>query len=112
MTRSDTFLTAEWNNLLMLNYAVDRSLIERFVPSGTELDEFEGHVYVSLVGFEFNRSRILGFAFRFIRHSRRSTFGSMSGAGRGEAWCSFVRSCRSMRSRRLRDSRSARTIRV
>jgi uncharacterized protein YqjF (DUF2071 family) len=44
----------------MLNYAVDPSLLERSVPAGTELDEFEGKTYVSLVGFGFNRTRILG----------------------------------------------------
>ena len=59
------FLTAEWNDLLMLNYAVDASLLERFVPSGTELDVFEGKTYLSLVGFEFNRSRLLGFTAPF-----------------------------------------------
>jgi uncharacterized protein YqjF (DUF2071 family) len=46
----------------MLNYAVDASLLERFVPAGTELDAFKGKTYLSLVGFEFNRTRVLGFA--------------------------------------------------
>lgn len=55
-----TFLTAEWANLLMLNYAVDPSLLESFVPAGTELDRFDGKTYVSLVGFEFNKTRVLG----------------------------------------------------
>jgi uncharacterized protein YqjF (DUF2071 family) len=59
------FLTAEWNNILMLNYAVDPALLEQFVPSGTELDVFERKTYLSLVGFEFNRSRILGFTAPF-----------------------------------------------
>lgn len=54
------FLTAEWSNLLMLNYAVDPSLLQRFVPAGTELDDFEGKTYFSLVGFEFNRTRVCG----------------------------------------------------
>src|SRR5580658_6413225 len=51
------FLTADWNNILMLNYAVDASLLERFVPAGTQLDLFEGRTWLSLVGFEFNRTR-------------------------------------------------------
>ena len=49
----------------MLNYAVGPSLLERFVPAGTELDAFEGKTYLSLVGFEFNRTRVLGFAVPF-----------------------------------------------
>jgi uncharacterized protein len=65
MTNNNRFLTAEWNNLLMLNYAVDPSLLEPFVPRGTELDAFEGQTYLSLVGFEFNRTRVMGFAVPF-----------------------------------------------
>ena len=63
--RQNTFLTAEWKALVLFNYAVDASLIERFVPTGTELDSFEGSTYVSLVGFEFNRSRIFEFPVPF-----------------------------------------------
>ena len=65
MSDKKRFLTAEWNNLLMLNYAVDKSLLESLVPAGTELDTFEGKTYISLVGFEFNRTRVLGFAVPF-----------------------------------------------
>jgi uncharacterized protein YqjF (DUF2071 family) len=65
MAGTRTFLTAEWLNLLMLNYAVDPSMLQRFVPSGTELDTFEGRTYLSLVGFQFNRTRVLGFAIPF-----------------------------------------------
>ena len=49
----------------MLNYTVDPSLLERFVPAGTELDAFDGITYLSLVGFEFNRTRMFGFAVPF-----------------------------------------------
>lgn len=49
----------------MLNYAVDAALLEPFVPRGTELDAFAGKIYMSLVGFEFNRTRLLGFAVPF-----------------------------------------------
>ena len=55
-----TFLTAEWKNLLMLNYAVDPFSLRQYVPAGTELDEFDGKTYVSLIGFEFNKTRVLG----------------------------------------------------
>lgn len=65
MEHQNRFLTAEWQNLLMLNYAVAPSLLEPFVPAGTELDVFEGKTYLSLVGFEFNRTRVLGFAVPF-----------------------------------------------
>jgi len=65
MKPNKEFLTAEWKNLLMLNYAVEPSLLERFVPRGTELDIFDSKTYLSLVGFEFNRSRLCGIAIPF-----------------------------------------------
>jgi uncharacterized protein YqjF (DUF2071 family) len=49
----------------MLNYAVDPSLLERFVPRGTELDAFDEVTYLSLVGFEFNRTRMFGIGVPF-----------------------------------------------
>ena len=62
-TRSTTrrrFLSAEWRNLLMLNYVVPHRLLVPFVPAGTELDSFEGKAWVSLVAFQFLRTRVLG----------------------------------------------------
>ena len=67
MTQQRTFLTAEWRNLLMLNYSVDPAVLRPFVPAGTELDEFDGMTYASLVGFEFNNTRLQGIAVPFHR---------------------------------------------
>lgn len=53
------FLTAEWRDLVMLNYEVDSALLTRHVPPGTTLDSFAGKTYVSLVGFRFLRTRLL-----------------------------------------------------
>ena len=64
-TQQRTFLTAEWKNLVMLNYAVERALLQSFVPSGTELDQFEGVTYASLIGFEFNKTQVMGHAIPF-----------------------------------------------
>ncbi|MEO8027210.1 MAG: DUF2071 domain-containing protein [Bryobacteraceae bacterium] len=59
------FLTAEWRQLAMLNYAVDPALLSALVPRGTELDSFAGKTYVSLVGFRFLKTRVKGFAIPF-----------------------------------------------
>ena len=59
------FLTAEWRHLVMLNYAAEPDLLRPFVPLGTELDFFEGETFLSLVGFRFLRTRVLGLAFPF-----------------------------------------------
>jgi uncharacterized protein YqjF (DUF2071 family) len=55
-----TFLSAEWRNLIFANYALDRKILEPLVPYGTELDEFNGICYGSLVGFYFQRVKLLG----------------------------------------------------
>jgi hypothetical protein len=54
------FLSAEWRDLVMLNYEVDSRLLNRYVPVGTVLDSFDGKTYVSLVGFQFRNTRLFG----------------------------------------------------
>ena len=61
------FLTAEWRYLVMLNYEVHRSLLELLVPAGTVLDMWQGRTFVSVVGFRFLRTRLLGVAVPFHR---------------------------------------------
>jgi len=65
ITQQRTFLTAEWRNLLMLNYTVDPALLRRFVPAGTDLDQHAGRTHVSLIGFEFNKTHMFGCAVPF-----------------------------------------------
>src|ERR1700758_3249668 len=61
MTRDEKiFLSAEWRDLLMLNYEVDPTILQKYVPAGTELDSFGGKTYVSLVGFRFCHAKLLG----------------------------------------------------
>ena len=54
------FLKAKWQKLIMANYAVEPAILTPFLPNHTELDFFEGKVYVSLVGFMFLNSKIAG----------------------------------------------------
>src|SRR4051812_41450693 len=54
------FFTADWRWLVMLNYRVPASLLIPLLPRGTELDLWNGAPYVSVVGFMFERIRILG----------------------------------------------------
>lgn len=55
-----TFLTAEWRHLLMVNYPVDPAVLQRWVPPGVELDFWNGETFVSVVGFLFLDTRVLG----------------------------------------------------
>jgi len=54
------FLTAEWRDLILANYEVDPALLASRVPTGTDLDLHEGRCFVSLVGFMFLNTRVLG----------------------------------------------------
>ena len=58
--QSASFLTAEWRHLLMLNYEVDPAVLTPFVPLGTELDFYQGATFVSVVGFRFLNTKVLG----------------------------------------------------
>ncbi|MGH9757102.1 MAG: YqjF family protein [Candidatus Acidiferrales bacterium] len=54
------FLSAVWRNLVMLNFEVDPSILAPYLPTGVEIDSFEGKTYISLVGFQFLRTRLYG----------------------------------------------------
>jgi uncharacterized protein len=54
------FLTAKWKNLIMANYEVDWGVLAPFLPLGLELDTRDGRHFVSLVGFKFINTRVLG----------------------------------------------------
>lgn len=62
------FLTAEWRELAMLNYAVNPDLLRSFVPHGTELDDYKGRSFISLVGFRFLHTKVRGIAWPFHRN--------------------------------------------
>ncbi|TCI85185.1 YqjF family protein [Tenacibaculum sp. M341] len=55
-----SFLKAEWRKLVMVNYAVKPVVLQPYVPKGTELDFFEDVCYVSVVGFMFKNTKLLG----------------------------------------------------
>ncbi len=57
---SFVFLKAEWNYLIMANYIIEPTLLQPYLPKFTKLDFFKGNTYVSLVGFMFNNTRIMG----------------------------------------------------
>lgn len=54
------FLTANWRYLAMLNFAVDPKILEPLLPVQTELDFHDGQTFVSVVGFMFLDTRVIG----------------------------------------------------
>ena len=57
---SRIFLKAEWKNLVMANYIIDPKILSLYLPIRTELDFFKERTYVSLVGFMFQNTKVLG----------------------------------------------------
>ena len=55
-----SFLRAEWRNLILINYEVKPEILKKHVPFGTELDLHKGKCYLSLVGFLFLNTKVLG----------------------------------------------------
>jgi hypothetical protein len=61
-TKRRAFLRADWRYLVMLNYEVDAAMLRPLVPPGTSLDFWDGRALVSVVGFRFLGTRVLGAA--------------------------------------------------
>lgn len=57
---SKPFLTAEWRKLVLANYSIDPRILQPWLPSAVELDSFNGITYVSLVGFMFRETAVMG----------------------------------------------------
>ena len=65
MNSKKPFLTAEWRHLAMLNYPVDREVLAPYIPADTTLDTYQCVAYLSLVGFLFLKTKLLGLAIPF-----------------------------------------------
>src|SRR5947209_10281660 len=83
---SRRFLTAAWRDLVMLNYAIDPAVLQPLVPRGTELDPWKGRHFVSVVGFRFERTRVLGLAIPFHRNFEEINLRFYVRRRAGEEW--------------------------
>ncbi len=52
------FLSAQWQNLVMINYEVDAAILLPWLPAYVELDAFDGKNLVSIVGFLFKNTKV------------------------------------------------------
>ena len=62
------FLTAQWRNLILANFAVPEELLRPLVPPGCELDRRDGTYWASLVGFQFLGTRVFGIGWPGFRN--------------------------------------------
>lgn len=60
-----SFLKAEWRKLAIANYAIDPDILMQYLPAKTELDLWNNTCYVSLVGFMFLNTKLLGIPIPF-----------------------------------------------
>ena len=73
MTKNSVFLSAEWRKLALANYEVDKDVLLKYLPPFTELDDWKGKYYVSLVGFMF-MELALGFETLVLVHFLGNAF--------------------------------------
>lgn len=62
------FLKAEWRKLAIINYKVDPNILTKYLPKGTELDFYNETCYISLVGFMFLNTKLLGVSVPFHKN--------------------------------------------
>ncbi|MDN4014811.1 DUF2071 domain-containing protein [Chryseobacterium gambrini] len=62
------FLKAEWRKLAIINYEIKPEILQKYLPKGTELDFYKGKCYVSVVGFMFLNTKLLGLPIPFHRN--------------------------------------------
>ncbi|MEJ2003965.1 MAG: DUF2071 domain-containing protein [Cyclobacteriaceae bacterium] len=60
-----SFLRAEWRKLAIANYIINKNILAPYLPAGTELDLWNGNCFVSLVGFMFRNTKLLGLRIPF-----------------------------------------------
>ena len=62
-----SFLQAEWKKLAIANYQIDPAILQQYLPAKTELDFWENRCYISLVGFMFLNTKLMGVAIPYHR---------------------------------------------
>ena len=56
------FLTAVWSDLILISYAVPDAALVPYLTAGLEPDHWEGSAWCSLVAFNFEQARVLGWS--------------------------------------------------
>ena len=110
----EPFLTAKWRYLAMLNYVVDPRLIKPLVPAETEIDFENGETFLSVVGFLFLDTRLLGLPIPLHRDFEEVNLRSTSGENRrthgSVAWFLFVNWSHVVQSRSSREDFTAKIM--
>ena len=62
------FLQARWTNLCILTFAVPPEVLEEDVPDSLELETRDGDAFVSLVAFDFEKTKVWGIGWPGFRN--------------------------------------------
>ncbi len=57
---ANVFLTARWERLFLLTFAVEPAVLLPYLPQDLELDTIEGKAFLSFVAFDFLDTRLKG----------------------------------------------------
>lgn len=60
-----SFLIANWEKLIFVNYQVDPNILRPYLPTGLELDDHNGTYYLSFVTMRFDNTRVKNIPFPF-----------------------------------------------
>lgn len=60
MKTSNIFMTGNWENLIISTFEIDKIILEKQLPNGTELDLYNGKALLSMVAFTFSKVKFYG----------------------------------------------------
>jgi uncharacterized protein len=63
----NNFLVANWENLVVATFETEKKTLQPFLPPGTELNDWNGKICMSLVGFMFTNTSLFGIPSPFYR---------------------------------------------
>ena len=65
MSKQKLFLSAKWENLILVTYDVEPALLSEYIPQGLEADTINGKAFISLVAFDFLDTKVKGIKIPF-----------------------------------------------
>jgi uncharacterized protein len=65
MSNSKLFISARWENLILISYKVKPEFLNEYLPKGLELDTIEGNAFISLAAFSFLDTKVKGIKIPF-----------------------------------------------
>ena len=65
MKEPKVFLTARWQDLILITYDVEPEMLLPYIPDGLEPDTIDGRGFLSLVAFDFMETKVKGMKIPF-----------------------------------------------